>query len=261
MKSKFLMFILLSFLSKSIRAQTYFALTPVLGIGTSFSKIKSDDSFSAKNNFASVFTRYGFLLNFHKNKIGLSSGITLSRSLNVNFSYKHNIFSNSIYVFAVPILLSYDSKEFNLFYIKNNRPYMEDEEENVKSNFFLMSFKLRPFAGINIDFVDRMSEDTVINKGYDYTETLQYSILNNNGLSSIFGFTVQFLQKGKERLALNFYFNQGLTKYLSANYTYTENNNTQTTSVVSKGSYISIGLSYPINIWDLEKRKVIKGKF
>ena len=138
---------------------------------------------------------------------------------------------------------------------------MEDEEENVKSNFFLMSFKLRPFAGINIDFVDRMSEDTVINKGYDYTETLQYSILNNNGLSSIFGFTVQFLQKGKERLALNFYFNQGLTKYLSANYTYTENNNTQTTSVVSKGSYISIGLSYPINIWDLEKRKVIKGKF
>lgn len=253
MKRIFLMPLVFCFLVQTIRAQTYFTVTPVLGIGTSFSKIKSDDSFSAKNNFASFFTRYGFLLNFHKNKIGLSSGITLSRSLNVNFSNKNNIFLNSIYVFAVPIILSYDSKEFNLFYIKNNRPFMEDEEGNVKSNFFLMSFKLRPFAGLNVDYTDRLSQDTITNKGY--TETLQYTLLNNNGLSAIFGFTVQFLQKGKERLALSFYFNQGLTKYLNANYIYTENNSSQTTNIVSKGTYISVGLSYPIKVWDIEKRK------
>jgi len=72
------------------------------------------------------------------------------------------------------------------------------------------------------------------------------------------GLTIQFLQKGKERLALNFYYNQGLTNYLNANYTYTENNISQTENVVSKGTYIAIGISYPIKIWDINKRRSIK---
>jgi len=140
-----------------VMSQTYFTLTPMVGIETSFSKMKSDDALEIKNNFASFFPRFGFLIDFHKNKFSFSSGISLSKSLNATFSTNHSSYSQNTYVLSVPIIISFNTKEYNLFYIKRNQVVNDEESGLLKSNFFLMSFKLRPFAGLNIDFVDRIS--------------------------------------------------------------------------------------------------------
>ena len=36
----------------------------------------------------------------------------------------------------------------------------------------------------------------------------QYTVLNRNGITGMLGFTVQFLHRGKESLALNFFYHQ-----------------------------------------------------
>ena len=87
-----------------------------------------------------------------------------------------------------------------------------------------------------------------------------YTRLNNNGITGTLGFSIQFLHRGKESLALNFFYHQGFTKLQQIDITYTLINDQVTyhTTLVSKATSFGASISYPIKIWDVDKRKAKK---
>lgn len=267
----YIIIFLCMFGATEVKSQTYFSLTPMLGLQRCFSKYlngNSPETFDSNILYRKL--QYGLLIDYHKSKCTFSTGIIngytgtwyrISFPLN-NPNNPSTLVTGSVYssyqIISIPIRASYSLKEFYLFKIKRDYTLRGEENEKLKNIYYLTSFKFKVFTGVLFDHLTSMQNQKSSGGDIGYTVESFSSPINRNGVTATFGFTLQFIQRNKERLAVNFYYNQGITKYMVTNQTYTVGNNSYYANVVARGTSFGILLSYPIKIWDVDKRRSIK---
>ena len=267
------MIFLCMFGTTQVMSQTYFTLTPMVGMQRCFAKYQSGDQPSVfNNNSGNNYFHVGFLLEYHRNRFIYSLGYTQnnagyaygikpngynSSDTTLGWSYSH---SSATPTNAIESKIAYSFSEFHLF----QKKFLAQEFENLnnvyKDNRYLINFRFNVFGGLLYEHLQRTnSMDYPFSNGHVITQS-HYTRLNNNGITGTLGFTIQFLHKGKESLALNFFYHQGFTKLRQIDITYTLINDQQTyhTTLISKGTSFGASISYPIRFWDVDKRKARK---
>ncbi len=73
-------------------------------------------------------------------------------------------------------------------------------------------------------------------------------IVNKFGLSVMAGARLHYVKRGKERLALTVYFNQGITTHIESNINYTLNEVPYFTQMATRGTAVGVNLLYPIRL-------------
>ena len=241
---------LFMFGATQVMSQTYFTLTPIVGLKRCFAKFDGGDKPDFfKNNASNKQIVLGVLLEYHKNKFTYSAG----------YLYNHAGYAYSIKSEGHPS----DSGSWGYSHSSANQGWsipLRASYSIFKTNGKFINFKLDMFGGIAIDhFSPRIdSINTYINNNVSTKST--YKTINQYGVSANVGLTFQFLHRGKESIALTFYYNQGLTQYESIrlNYTTLADNKSYQSNLITRGTSFGILLSYPIKIWDVDKRRSIK---
>ncbi|WP_018344618.1 outer membrane beta-barrel protein [Cytophaga aurantiaca] len=247
---KIFLVVVIIFSVNSVTAQTYVTLTPMLGLNRCFAKFDGGDKPDLfKNNASNHQIIFGGLIDYHKNKFIFSTGYLYNhagyaysiksvghQADSGSWGYKH---SSANQGWTIPLRVSY---------------YL------FKTNGKFINFKLDMFGGIAIDHFSPRPFSTATYSNAHVETKSTYKTINQYGVSANIGLTFQFLHRGKESIALTFYYNQGLTKYESIrlNYTTLEDNRSYQSNLITRGTSFGILLSYPIKIWDVDKRRSIK---
>lgn len=257
----------------SAMSQTYFTFTPMAGLQRCFAVYQNGDRPSLfKNNSGNNYFHVGFLLDYHRNRFSYSLGYTQNNAgyaykikpdeINpldsvVSWSYSH---SSATPTNAIQIKAAYALADINLFRRKNEMPVIQPSAISYKGNQHVINFRLMLTAGMLYEHLQKtVSMNYPFMNSHVITQS-SYTRLTNNGITGTLGFTVQFLHRGKESLALNFFYNHGFTRFRQIDITYTLINDhvTYHTTLISKASSFGMSLSYPIRIWDVDKRKAKK---
>ena len=254
------MLLLVSMVAIQAFSQKYVSVTPLMGFQRCFSnKLNGNSAPDFKNNTNNHAVQYGIFLDYHVNRFVFSAGWAYN---NVGYSYRigpkysslipTSSSASTMRTVSFPIRVAYELTDVGLFYKKTSSA---DELNDAPAQHFI-NFKLKVFGGLVLDnvnwpsYIDTISSVTITQR--------TYTQLNKVGLSGTVGIAMQFMHHGKERLALSFYYHQGFTSYQKLTIDYTESNQAYQTSLVAKGTTYGITLSYPIKIWDIDKRKAMK---
>ena len=271
---KALLFLFLSmFGTTQVMSQTYFTFTPMVGMQRCFAKYQSGDRPSVfYNNAGNNFFHVGFLLDYHRNRFIYSLGYTQN---NAGYAYaiKPDVVNPLDSVInwgfreasanptnAIEAKVAYSLSEINLFRKKQNTQAFQNSNNIYKDDQHLINFRFNVFGGLLYEHLQHVNfMEYPVNFGHTITQ-VRHTRLNNNGITGTLGFSIQFLHKGKESLALNFFYHQGFTKLLQMDITYTLINDQVTyhTTLISKGTSFGASISYPIRFWDVDKRKARK---
>jgi hypothetical protein len=150
------------------------------------------------------------------------------------------------------------------------------EEMQQKTNKYLVNFKIIPYVGIraskisdtgfqekNFSFNINSNSPYFQSVGYEYY--IPYTIFDKpiirkkNNLYLTFGTTLQFFSYKRDRLAIHFEYNKGLSTILDTYLVYKKIEDTEWSlkRLYSRGSNIAITASYPITILNKkgERRK------
>ena len=257
----------------SAMSQTYFTLTPMVGLQRCFSTYEYGDRPSLfKNNTSNDYFHVGFFLDYHRNKFTYSLGYSQNNAgyaygikpdkINpldsvVSWSYSH---SSANPTNAIEAKIAYSLSEINLFRRKKEVPVFQQSGNAYQGSQHLINIRFMLTAGLLYEHLQRtVSIDYPYSNAHIITKST-YTRLNNNGITGALGFTVQFLHRGKESLALNFFYHQGFTKFtqIDVSYTLITDQVTYHTTLITKATSFGVSISYPIRVWDVDKRKVKK---
>ena len=256
-----------------VMSQTYFTFTPMVGMQRCFAKYKSGDRPSVfYNNTGNDYFHVGFLLDYHRNRFIYSLGYTQN---NAGYAYAikpdvvnpldslidwHYSHSSANATNAIEAKVAYSLTEVHLFQKKQHIQAFQNANNIYKDNQHIINFRLNIFGGLLYEHLQRTnSMNFPFNNGRVNTQS-NYTRLNNNGITGTLGFSIQFLHRGKESLALNFFYHQGFTKLQQIDITYTLINEQVTyhTTLISKATSFGASISYPIRFWDVDKRRARK---
>jgi hypothetical protein len=178
------------------------------------------------------------------------------------FEHRH---STNHYFMRVPVLFMYAWKDIRLFRLHNYRkpgrmrqPIAKDE--NI---FYALLFKVQPIFGLSINYSGKLNRYD--GQGSGSENIIQFDNaridrpvkqLRTTNLSAIIGFRLQFYSFGKDRLALTALYHQGLQDVIEINARYTiDGNGPYYSTIRSRGSGLSLTLSYPIRVFTFDKEE------
>lgn len=253
-----------------VMSQTYFTLTPMLGMQRCFAKYESGDKPEVFiNNTRNDFFHAGLLIDYHRNRFTYSTGY-MSNNVGFGFAVEpvtvnpldsavswRTSLASARETYSIPIKVAYTLGEVNLFGRKNPTQYFSKNTKELKTSSHLINFKLNIYGGLIFERLKPSSTTGDTSTIFHVKFENQYTVLNRNGITGMLGISIQFLHKGKEILAMNIYYHQGFTRMMQydLNYTIVTDNQPYHTTLISKGTLIGVSLSYPIKIWDVDKRK------
>ncbi|MCU0446327.1 MAG: hypothetical protein MUE85_15580 [Microscillaceae bacterium] len=126
---------------------------------------------------------------------------------------------------------------------------------------YLFLCKLNLKLGFNINHIQRLASEGVPFNFYiegfagDYVEyTTTYSIQRRWGVAIYGGLNLQFHHRGKDRLAVNILYQQGLQKRVDVMVDYDLNGDKFFNRLGSRGSGVILQLSYPIRLAKFKQR-------
>ena len=142
-----------------VMSQTYFSLTPMLGLQRCFSRYvdgNSPETFTGNILYRKL--QYGILIDYHKSKYTFSTGLMngyagtwyrisfqLNNPNNPSTSVTGSV-SSTYPIISIPLKVSYSLKEFYLFKIKRDYTLRGEGNEKLKNVYYLTSFKFKVFS-------------------------------------------------------------------------------------------------------------------
>ncbi|MFP4096905.1 MAG: hypothetical protein ACLFUB_20645 [Cyclobacteriaceae bacterium] len=227
-------------------------------------------TFSVFSGDLGVFLEYK-----SKTRWGLMSGLSIgSAGLGYKISYqkpgalvsRFDIgISKSNSLHRIPLLFTYTWKNIHLFQLRNFRKLSQKKSIKVidESILYAIVFKLQPIIGGSINYIGQLNrwddpEDTLNTRRtvmyYDiHFSSKQLSTVN---VSAIIGLRLQFYSFGKDKLALTVLYHQGFSDLVEMEVNYTIDGSDPYKSYVrTRGSGLSVTLSYPIQIYNFNKQQ------
>lgn len=142
----------------SAMSQTYFTITPMVGVQRCFAKYQSGDKPSVfNNNTGNDYFHVGFLLDYHRNRFIYSLGYMQNNAgygyglkpngynpsdTTLGWSYSH---STATPTNAIEAKLSYSVLKINLFKRKINSSAFESINNPYNDNQLIINFRLNVF--------------------------------------------------------------------------------------------------------------------
>lgn len=233
-------------------------------------------SFRARNIHGGISGDLGVFLEYKSEENwGLSSGISIGA---VGYGYRisandlggpisgadfFHVTSGSLH--RVPILFNYTWKKVRLFELRNHRKVKKKRRPRVadESILYALVFKVQPMIGASVNYIGKLhrrdnADDTlgisIINPYFNVSELERE--LSHVNVSAIAGVRLQFYSFGKDKLALTVLYHQGFSDLREAEINYTINGEGPYQSHVrTRGSGLSLTLSYPIQIYNFNKQE------
>lgn len=234
------------------------------------------DEYTQAKTFSVFDGNFGVFVEYKsQNRWGLSTGITIgSVGLGYKVSYRNPggfvsradwQISSANSLHRVPLLFTYTWQNVHLFPLRNYRKLPERRRPQVadESILYALVFKVQPIIGASVNYIGQLNrwdnpEDTLnirfSNAYFDiYYPTRQLSRVN---VSAIAGVRLQFYSFGKDKLALTVLYHQGFSDLLEMEVNYTIDGSDPYRSYVrTRGSGLSLTLSYPIQIYNFNKQE------
>nr|WKN38959.1 hypothetical protein K4G66_09620 [Tunicatimonas sp. TK19036] len=240
--------------------------------------VDNDQGYSTfgSRNFKHSSGNFGVFAEYQsKQRWRLASGITIG---GIGLGYKISYRNPGAYIsrsdqgmgvigdfYRVPLLFIYTWKDVHLFQLRNFRkiPKRRRPEAVDESIFYALLFKVQPIVGASVNYIGALSRwgepgDTLNNHLSSHYFEIDRPVkqLRTVNVSFTAGVRFQFYSFGKDRLALTVLYHQGLRDMLEMDVQYTIDGSDPYRSIVrTRGSGLSVTLSYPIQIFNFNKQE------
>ena len=209
--------------------------------------------------------KWGGVTGISPGSIGLGYEVSYSKEGGIPFSKEVYIVSTHNTLWRVPILLTYNWRNVRLFKLRRykNLPVEHQPEATDDDIFYSLRFKVQPIAGVNLNYIGKKHrwgtpEDTLNNRFAGTYIDLYYPTeeLSRVNVSASAGVRLQFYSQDKDHLALTVLYHQGFSDLLEMEVNYTIDGDGPYRSYVrTRGSGLSVTLSYPIQIYNFNKEE------
>lgn len=124
---------------------------------------------------------------------------------------------------------------------------------DAAKQLFAVVFRLHGTAGVSVDWVPPYYSSSLnIGTTFSYGDTIAYreqeQRLRTFGASLYLGGGIQFYNRGKDMLAINLYFSQGLVDLFSVDVHYQLNSDRHYTRMLTRGTLVGASASLPIRL-------------
>lgn len=230
----------------------------------------------AGNRFCGLTGDLGLFLSYKsKQRWRVSMGVTRhSVGIGYKISYRkpsalvtgidlNSSRSNTLH--RVPILFIYDWKNVRLFQLRNYRKIPDNRRPRAIDDgiLYALLFKVQPIIGVSYNYMGQISgwndpSDTLDIRYPDLYYDIYHPVtqLSAENFAVITGVRLQFYSFGRDRWILTVLYNAGLQDMLEMDVQYTiDGNGPYRSQVRSRGSGLSVTLSYPIRIYNFNKQE------
>ena len=207
--------------------------------------------------------RWGFISGISIGSVGLGYKLSYNPGGVISRLEHRNSYSRSLH--RVPLLFTYTWKNVHLFPLRNYRKLPKRRRPQVadESILYALVFRVQPIIGFSVNYTGKLHRwddpadtlDIRYSNGYFdvYHPTKQLATVN---ISAIAGVRLQFYSFGKDKLALTALYHQGFSDLVEMEVDYTIGGSDSYRSYVrTRGSGLSITLSYPIRIYNFNKQE------
>lgn len=221
-------------------------LKPSLGMQFPFSyKVKGgDESFHVNNlNFG---LDAGLLFQYDWNaKNSLVVGIN---SAGMGYSFRYGTVSNGFKtrnsVTSNLLVLPFGYQKYlttvNMFRLK------------TPEELYAVLFRLRLISGLSYYYLQPMTDDNSSYLACNGNCEVQDNIIQRRGGSVFVGLNLQFFNFERDSFQFTMIYSQGFSNQLTSKVNYRLSNSglfNETATIISRGSYLSLQISYPIKLW------------
>ena len=227
---------------------------PVLGIGFPVSKItESNSDIIGQNNSNSQLNLGLYLQSSFQNGSSISMGY-LQRSIGYGFSITLNRqFSRTSVTYPLnSFIINYNYPVVRVKFgeFKKKRKELEKLQLTEEQYYYLAIFDIELIIGLNFNTVSNPELASFQSSLGPIEYTKESTLVNNSNFSIPIGLRLQFYSFGKRRLQFDLIYNLGLSELVRNEITYNLINQQETYSstIVSKGSEIEIHFGYPVNL-------------